>query len=713
MIRLSDILERVQSYLPDADLSPIEKAYIYSAKVHEGQVRLSGEPYLSHPIEVADILAGMRLDVSTVACGILHDTVEDTHATIEEIRELFGDEIARIVDGVTKISRMFLSSRIVEQADNIRKMILAMSDDIRVLLVKLADRLHNMRTLHYQTDAKRIKIARETMDIYAPLAGRLGIEWIKRELEELSFSYGQPETYADIKGKLEKSLGERKAYIEEVKEMILAKMVEYGIECVVKGRPKHTYSIYKKMVRQNLPLEQIYDIVAFRIIVGTVKECYESLGIIHSLWTPVPGRFKDYVSLPKANMYQSLHTTVIGPQGQRMEVQIRTEEMDKVARDGIAAHWMYKEGKEVSEEETRRFAWLKQLLEWQKDLKDPREFLESVRIDLYPNDVYVFTPNGEVKEFPRGATPVDFAYSIHTEIGHRCTGAKINGRLVPLRSELRNGDVVEVLTAANHAPSKDWLKFVKTTRARARIKQWFKTEEREKSLDLGKDICEREFRKHQLSLSKLSRSGDMQKIASELSFGSVDDLLAGVGYVKISPLQIIRKIIPQEAVSEATLALPEKTVRKEKKGQPEGIKIRGVEDVMIRFARCCNPLPGDDILGFITRGRGVTIHTIQCRNISDSDSERKIDVQWDVTEQTGHPVRVRVITLDKKGLLAAISNAISACDANIIEADIHTTLDQKAVCNFILEVIDTAHLKEVLAAVKQVEDVIRVERLTA
>ena len=712
MIRLNDILEHVQAYMPDEDLSPIEKAYIFSAKVHEGQVRLSGEPYLSHPLEVADILALMRLDVATVACGILHDTVEDTHTTIEEINELFGEEIGRIVDGVTKISKMFLSSRIEQQADNIRKMILAMSDDIRVLLVKLADRLHNMRTLHYQTEAKRLKTARETMDIYAPLAGRLGIEWIKRELEDLSFSYVQAETYLDIKDKLEKSLGERKEYTEEIKEVIRKKMAEYGITCEVKGRPKHIYSIYKKMVRQNLPLEQIYDIVAFRLIVSSVKECYEALGIIHSIWTPVPGRFKDYVSLPKANMYQSLHTTVIGPHGQRMEVQIRTREMDKVARDGIAAHWMYKEGKAFSEEENRRFAWLKQLLEWQKDLKDPREFLESVRIDLYPNEVYVFTPKGEVKEFPRGATPVDFAYSIHTEIGHRCTGAKVNGRLVPLRFELRNGDVIEILTTPNHPPSKDWLKFVKTSRARARIKQWFKTEELERSVGLGKDICEREFRKHQLNLSKLLKSDDLTRIAGEFSFTSVEDLLAGVGYGKISPLQIIRKLIPLE-ISEELTPTPEKGPKKDKKVRAEGIKIKGVEDVLIRFARCCNPLPGDEITGFITRGRGVTIHTSRCGNIGDSDPERRLDVQWDITEKASHPVKVRVVTLDKKGLLAAISNAISACDANIVEADIHTTLDRKAICNFILEVNDTGHLKEVLAAVKQLEDVIRVERLTA
>lgn len=712
MIRLNDILEQVQSYLPEANLSPIEKAYIFSAKVHEGQVRLSGEPYLSHPLEVAYILAQMRLDTSTVACGLLHDTVEDTRATIDEIKELFGEEIARIVDGVTKISRMFLSSRIEEQAENVRKMILAMSNDIRVLLVKLADRLHNMRTLHYQTEAKRLKIARETMDIYAPLAGRLGIERIKRELEDLSFSYIHPETHQDLKDKLEKTLGESKEYIEEVRNIIRAKMAEYGIECEVRGRPKHVCSIYKKMVRQNLPLEQVYDIIAFRLIMKTVKECYEALGIIHSIWTPVPGRFKDYISLPKANMYQALHTTVIGPYGRRMEVQIRTEEMDNVARDGIAAHWMYKEGRGFSEEESRRFAWLKQLLEWQKDLKDPRDFLESVRIDLYPNEVYVFTPQGEVKEFPVGATPLDFAYSIHTEVGHQCTGAKVNGQLVPLKYELRNGDVVEIITTPHQIPSKDWLKFAKTTRARTRIKQWFKTEERESSISLGKEICDKEFRKYQLHLSRLLRSEELARVTSELSFSSVEDLLAGVGYGKVSPVQIVRKLIPQEAVPEEVAPIAEKIGKKKKKIQPEGIKIRGVEDIMIHFGRCCNPLPGDDIVGFITRGRGVTIHTSHCRNITNADPERRLDVEWDVRERAAHPVKVRVITLDRKGLLAAISNAISACDANIVEADIHTTLDRKAILNFILEVVDTAHLKTVFRAVQHLEDVISVERLT-
>lgn len=711
MIRLNDILEQVRSYLSEADLSPIEKAYIFSAKVHEGQVRLSGQPYLSHPLEVAYILAQMHLDVATIASGLLHDTVEDTRTTIEDISRLFGEDIARIVDGVTKISQMFLSGRIEEQAENVRKMILAMSNDIRVLLVKLADRLHNMRTLGYQSEAKRLKIARETMDIYAPLAGRLGIERVKRELEDLAFSYIQSEIYQDLKDKLAKSLGESKEYIEEVKDIIRAKMAEYGIGCEVRGRPKHVCSIYKKMVRQNLPLEQIYDIIAFRLIVQTVKECYEVLGIIHSIWTPVPGRFKDYISLPKANMYQALHTTVIGPYGRRMEVQIRTKEMDDVARDGIAAHWMYKEGKGYSEEESRRFAWLKQLLEWQKDLKDPQEFLDSVRLDLYPNDVYVFTPKGEVKDFPRGATPVDFAYAIHTEVGHRCTGAKVNGRLVPLKYELVNGDVVEIITTPHHNPSKDWLKIVKTTRARTRIRQWFKTKERERSISLGREICEREFRKYQLNLSKLLKSEQLAQAASEFSFGSVEDLLASVGYGKVSPVQIVRKLLPQVPVAEEVVPVAEKVGKKPKKGPLGGIKIRGVEDIMINFGRCCNPLPGDDIVGFITRGRGVTIHTGNCHNVSDMDPERRVDVEWDVREKAAHPVKLLVVTLDKKGLLAAISNAISACDANIVEADVRTTLDHKAICNFILEVVDTAHLKKVFTAVQLLKDIISVERL--
>ncbi|NDY41461.1 bifunctional (p)ppGpp synthetase/guanosine-3',5'-bis(diphosphate) 3'-pyrophosphohydrolase [Dissulfurirhabdus thermomarina] len=714
MIRLTDILDRIHSYLPDAETSLVEKAYIFSAKVHHGQVRLSGEPYLSHPLAVAHILAQLRLDMASIAAGLLHDTVEDTLATIEEIRELFGDDVALIVDGVTKISQITFRSQVHRQAENIRKMILAMSKDIRVLLVKLADRLHNMRTLEYQRANKRERIARETLEIYAPLASRLGIDWIKRELEDLGFAYQFPEEYENLKKAVETRLGQRRAYVEEVKELIARKMAEFGLSCRVLGRPKHLYSIYRKMRNRNLPLDEIYDLIAFRIILKTTQECYEALGIVHSLWKPVPGRFKDYISLPKANMYQSLHTTVIGPDGERMEIQIRTEEMDRVAREGIAAHWLYKEGKILSPEKARQFDWLNQLMEWQKDLEDPREFLESVRMDLFPNEVYVFTPRGEVKEFPQGATPIDFAYAIHTEVGHHCAGAKVNGRMVPLKYQLQNGDVVEIITSPHHTPSRDWLSLAKTSRALARIRHWIKTEEREKSLALGRDLCLREFRKHRLDFNDLLKDrAKAAEVARALSFRTLDDLLVAVGYGKVSPVQVIRKVLPAGAAGKAEG--PAAPAEAPTEGAPpkgrEGIVIEGVDNLLVHLARCCTPVPGDEVVGYITRGRGVTVHRESCRNVRSLEPGRRVEVTWAGGDEATYPARLKVIAEDKKGMLAAVSNAISAAEANILEARVQTTPDHRAVFNFFVEVDDAAHLKRVLSGVRRVQGVIRVDRL--
>src|SRR3990172_8799597 len=514
MLRFNDVLDWLHSYNPHADTDLLKKAYVFSAKVHMGQTRLSGEPYLIHPLEVAGILTQLKLDVASVATGLLHDTVEDTLTTLEEIRENFGDEIAQLVDGLTKISRIPLRSGEEGQAENFRKMILGMVKDIRVLLIKLADRLHNMRTLGYHSPEKQREIAQETLDIYAPLAHRLGIDWIKSELQELAFRYLRPDIYEEVQGKIAKKEKERERYVDEVIRMLKKKLYENHIEGEVTGRLKQIYSIYLKMKDQNIDFDQVFDLTAFRVVVNTIKECYDVLGLIHSLWKPVPGRFKDYIGLPKENMYQSLHTLVIGPYGERIEIQIRPHEMHKVAEEGIAAHWKYKEGKISEEADDKRFTWLRQLLEWQRDLKDDAEFIESVKVDLFPHEVYVFTPKGAVKQFPFGATPVDFPFSIHSDVGSRCVGAKVNGRIVPLKYELRSGDTIEIMTSPNQKPSKDWLKFVTTSRAKTKIRQWFKTEEREKSIILGKEILEKEFRKYSLQQAKLIKSGDLDRVAT-------------------------------------------------------------------------------------------------------------------------------------------------------------------------------------------------------
>jgi guanosine-3',5'-bis(diphosphate) 3'-pyrophosphohydrolase len=711
MIRLNDIVDQVISYHPEADVSLIEKAYVYSAKVHAGQVRLSGEPYLMHPLGVADILARMKLDVFSITSGLLHDTLEDTDTKLDDLTRLFGTEVSQIVDGVTKIGRFEFSSHEERQAENMRKMILAMADDIRVVLIKLADRLHNMRTLNYHAVGKQRLIARETMDIYAPLAGRLGIDWIKTELEDLAFSYLDPDVYQEIVSGLKRNEEERERYIKEVKDVIEEKLAELDLKGKVSGRPKHIYSIYKKMIVQNLDLEHIYDIIAFRIILNSIRECYEALGVIHSSWKPIPGRFKDYIGMPKANMYQSLHTTVIGPYGERVEIQIRTEEMHRIANEGIAAHWVYKEGRTVPENDSKRFTWLRQLLEWQQDLKDPREFLETVRVDLFPDDVYVFTPNGDVKAFPRGSTPIDFAYSVHTEVGHQCTGAKVNGKLVPLKYELRNGDIVEIITSSKHMPSKDWLKIVKTSRARTRIRHWIKTEERERSITLGREICEREFRKHGLNFNNYLSSDEFLQVAKSFSLQKVEDLLASIGYGKVSALQAFGKLTslikPEEKPDELLVERPE---RKERPSHRGGVLVKGVDDILVRFAKCCNPLPGEQIAGFITRGRGVSVHRADCPSLLSSGFERRIEVDWDRGAEEVHPVGLAVICANVKGMLAAISGTLSNHDINILQANVRTRVDNQAECKFVVEVRDTDHLLGAMAAVRKIKNVIDVQR---
>ncbi|MBW1729841.1 MAG: bifunctional (p)ppGpp synthetase/guanosine-3',5'-bis(diphosphate) 3'-pyrophosphohydrolase [Deltaproteobacteria bacterium] len=714
MIRFSDITNQILKYHPKANLDLVEKAYVYSAKVHQGQIRLSGEPYLSHPLEVAYILATMKMDTICIVAGLLHDTLEDTQASYEEIKRLFGEETAVIVDGVTKISRMRFSSAQERQAENIRKMILAMSADIRVILVKLADRLHNMRTLGYQPPDKQKRIARETLDIYAPLAGRMGIYWIKSDLEDLSLYYLEPEIYNKIKSEIARKKGEREKFIQEVCNLLSTRLFELGIKATVKGRHKHFYSIYKKMVDQDLSVDQVYDILAFRVIVQSVKECYEALGHIHSMWKPVPGRFKDYISVPKMNMYQSLHTTVIGPLGEIMEIQIRTWEMDTIAEQGIAAHWKYKEGGAASKTDEKQFAWLRQLLEWQQNLRDPTEFLESVRMDLFPNEVYVFTPRGEVKEFPKGATPVDFAYSIHSEVGQHCMGAKVNGKMVPLRYQLKNGDVVEIITSPKAHPSKDWLEFVKTPKARNKIRQWINNQEREESIAIGKNILERALEQiPNLELANLQKNGDLASVAKDLSFHSVEDLFAQIGFGKISSKQVLGRLRQKLGLEEEKPpGIVSKMVRRLKRRKPaKGIKVRGISDVLVRFAHCCNPLPGEEVIGYITRGRGITIHHKDCAHIKDADPDRLVDVTWESTEDDVYLARLKVTSIDKKGILADISAAIAQKDANIIQAEIKTTTDKKGIALFTIEVEDYLHLKQILDAIKKVKNVLAVERI--
>jgi GTP pyrophosphokinase len=709
MVRIEDIIERVLSYHPKADIGLIRKAYIYSAKVHKGQVRRSGEPYLSHPLAVADILARMRLDVVSVVCGLLHDTVEDGDVTLEDIREQFGNEIAVIIDGLTKLSKLSFKSKEEQQAENMRKMILAMAQDIRVILVKLADRLHNMRTLGYMPPEKQKQIAQETLDIYAPLAARLGIGWLKSELQDLCLYYLEPETYQQIAQGIARHRVEEEKYISEIKAILERKLQEYSIQGRIEGRIKSVYSIYLKMQRRQVNLDKIYDLVAFRIIVKSLKECYEALGMVHSLWRPVPGRFKDYIGMPKPNGYQSLHTTVIGPYGGRIEIQIRTEEMHKIAEEGIAAHWRYKEGKDGDEKEIERFAWLRQLLNWQRELKDPREFMSAIKIDLYPNEVYVFTPKGDVKVLPIGATVVDFAYSIHTEVGHHCAGAKVNGRLVPLRYKLKTGDVVEIITSPKQRPSKDWLHFVKTPRARSRIKRFLRDQEREQGLALGKEICEKEFKKHGLNFQVYFNSPKFLEVAKEFSFKSPEDLILAVSYGRISARQIIHHLLPRPEKGKSLEIFKETTSSK----PSSAIKVKGVDGVLVKIAKCCAPVPGDKIIGYITRGQGVSIHRVDCPNIAQAESDRLIEVNWDTTEDQVYPVKIQVRCKDKVGLLAEITGAIAKAQANIIQAETKTTIDHHALCYFTLEVKDIHHLQEITKALWQIESVEEVKRMGA
>ncbi len=713
---IDQLITRLQSYNPDADAMLVRRAYDFSARAHEGQTRRSGEPYLRHPLAVAGVLTSLRSDVTTTIAGLLHDTLEDTLATPAELEKEFGKEIARLVDGVTKIGKIQFRSYEEKQAENFRKMLLSMSDDIRVVLIKLADRLHNMRTLQHLNEIKRRQIGQETLEIYAPLANRLGIGWMKNELEDLCLKYLQPDAYASLKSRVAKRDEERQRYIDEIIEIVGKAIAEAGLSGELHGRPKHLYGIYQKIERQAISFEEVYDLTAIRIITDTKMNCYAILGLIHSLWRPVPGRFKDYIAIPKSNLYQSLHTTVVGPRGEHVEFQIRTEEMHRVAENGIAAHWKYKERGQIDDRDGKVFSWLRQLMEWHQDLPDNRQFMDSVKLDLFHDVVYVFTPKGMVKEMPIGSTPVDFAYAIHTEIGDHCVGAKVNGKIVSLKHPLSSGDIIEILTAPSQTPHKDWLKFVRTSRAKAKIKHWLKIEEQKRSVEIGRRLLEREFRRHGLASARMFKSRRLIQVVEELGFQSTDEMTAAVGYGNLATTQIINRLVPspkQEGEQRAALPAADAAKPPPSLSEGRGVKVKGGRDLLMQLSRCCNPVPGDRILGYITRGRGLTIHSVGCPNLDalDYDRERLVEVEWDSQVPSTHAVKVSVLAIDKTGVLANVPSSISACEANISRAEITTREDCKAALDFVIEVSDTAHLTRVIQAIERVDGVIKARRV--
>jgi GTP pyrophosphokinase len=712
IVRFGEIMDMVKSYYPDADLDLIRAAYVYSARVHQGQTRMSGEPYLVHPVAVAAILAQMRLDEASVATGLLHDTVEDTLTSLEDVQNYFGTEIATLVDGVTKISKIAFQSKEERQAENFRKMILAMSRDIRVLLIKLSDRLHNMRTLSHMPRESQVRISRETMEIYAPLAARLGIYWMRTTLEELAFKYLEPDRYEYIQKRIEETVEEREEYVNKVLGIIEERLEKENIKADLKGRNKDICSIHRKMLTQRLEFDQLHDLTAFRIILDSVSECYTVLGLIHALWRPVPGRFKDYLAMPKSNGYQSLHTTVIGPEGHRIEIQIRTLEMDLIAEEGIAAHWSYKEGRSVSAEDARVVNWLRQMMEWQQDLDDPREFLENVRVDLYPDEVYVFTPKGEVKEFPRGSSPLDFAYSIHTEVGNSCIGARVNGKMVSLKYELSTGDTVEIITSAHQKPSKDWLKHVKTGRARTKIRHYLMAQEREKALEIGRESVERELRRWKIDLNRAEKDGEILKISQEFNFKTEAELYVTIGHGRQSPKAIVTRLVPiSEREEHKSLNFEEKLKTPKAFRGKSGVKVQGLSELLVNFAKCCNPLPGDSIQGFITRGRGVTIHKSDCSNLPEADPKRIVEASWDNEQALERTVRIALLSENKPGMLAAISGVFTSNDSNIIQASVNSVNKTNARSVFMIGVKNVEHLTRIINALKKVKGVQQVDRL--
>jgi guanosine-3',5'-bis(diphosphate) 3'-pyrophosphohydrolase len=706
LMTIDSLLEKVLAYQPDADVDVLKRAYIFSSEAHCSQKRIEGSPYIEHPLAVASILADMKMDIGTIAAGLLHDTVEDTETTVKDVRDLFGKEVAFLVEGLTKLSKMEFMTREEAQAENFRKMLLAMSEDLRIILIKFADRLHNMRTLQHLPASKQHRIALETLEIYAPIANRLGIGWMRTELEDLGFRTLMPDLYNELVRKVAKRKEEQEEYLKEVTAIVTNKLKEEGIPGKVSWRIKHYYGIYQKMQAQEITFEQVHDVLGLRIITDTKANCYAILGLIHSLWSPVPGRFKDYIGVPKSNMYQSLHTTIIGPRGERVEFQIRTSEMHMIAEHGIASHWRYKEKGRIDEKGDRYISWLRKLIQSQRDLSDAKDFLDAVKGEVVPEVIYAFTPKGEIKEMPIGSTPVDFAYSIHTQVGNKCVGAKVNGRIVPLKFALRNGDTVEIITSPAQGPSRDWLKFVVTQRAKSRIKQWIKAEERKQSIELGIKLLEGELRRHDLSMSVL-KSEDMQKVLKFFNIQSLEDLHAFVGYGKMSAHQIVNKLLPERPVEEVPVTKVQKPAKEQK-----GITIKGVDNVLYHRAKCCFPIPGDNLIGFVTRGRGVTIHRKDCPSLDRLavDDARLVDVEWKPEGEATSPVRLLVETIDKPGILAGISALISSVNVNISNITARSTEDEKAHITFILAVRDKSQLAILTQKIAQIEGVLKVSR---
>ena len=714
---IDDLIREVQSCYPEADEALLRRAYAFSAKAHEGQTRRSGEPYLQHPVAVAGILTFLKLDVTAIVAGLLHDTLEDTVATQEELQTHFGHEVAHLVEGVTKIGQIPFQTYEEKQAENFRKMLLSMADDIRVVFIKLADRLHNMRTLGHLPEDKQKQIAQETLEIYAPLANRLGMSWLKQELEDLCFQYLKTEAYSLLKLRVAQRDEERQVSVQSIIQETVDALAKAGLPGHVVGRPKHLYSIHQKMESQGITFEEVHDLVAIRIITSTKSNCYTILGLVHSLWPPVPGRFKDYIATPRTNLYQSLHTTVLGPQGDHVEFQIRTEEMHRLAEYGVAAHWRYKEQVNVDERDEKVFSWLRQFVEWHKDLSDNRQFMDSVKLDLFHLDVFhdvvfAFTPKGEVKELPLGSTPIDFAYAIHTQVGDHCVGAKVNGKIVPLRQALASGDTVEILTSPTQVPKKEWLKFVRTSRAKAKIKHFLKGEEQKQGLELGRRLLEREFRRHQLPSAQLLQSDRLSQIAVERGYASVEEMTRMVGYGRLSAVQLVNWLVSPDAEPvkgkdhgvSRTASAPSSL---------QSVKVMGERDVLMQLSKCCAPVPGDPILGYLTRGRGLTIHAKGCPKLEtmDYENDRLVEVEWEPASEEKHSVKVCVLTFDRPGVLANVSSAISASKANISQAEITTGEDQKAVLDFRIEISNTRHLERTLEAIGRVDGVISAKRV--
>jgi GTP pyrophosphokinase len=715
MIRFEDVLEKVRGYAPETDVELLRRAYVFSAFAHRGQVRRSGEPYLTHPLAVADILADMKLDAVAIAAGLLHDVVEDTLTTIEHIAELFGPNVAHVVEGVTKISAIPFSSSEERQAETFRKMLLAMVDDIRVVVVKLADRLHNMRTLNHLPEDRRLKVAQETRDIYAPIANRLGMSKVKNELEELSFRYIEPENFEALRIKVDAKRRASEGQIERLKMTIAAKLAEAQVAVVaIEGRIKRLYSIHQKLKRQRIDLDQVYDFIALRIITESIQDCYGVLGIIHQTWSPVPGRIKDFIAMPRPNGYQSLHTSVISENGAPFEVQIRTMEMHRMAEEGVAAHWKYKEGRVGDQTDERYFGWMRQLLESQQEVRDPREFIQHLKVELYPEEVYAFTPKGQVKAFPRGATPIDFAYAIHTDVGHRCVGARINGKMVPLRTHLKNGDIVEIITQAGHKPSRDWLNSVVTSHARYEIKYLIRREERARAIELGRKVFEKDARKYDLNPRALLESESLTAVLGEFQVQKLDELFAAIGYGKVASKQVLARLAPGEHLREkAAQGLVAAAVKRVLGAGEEKIKVRGFDDLLVIRARCCNPIRGEKIVGYITRGRGVSVHSTTCPNVVNLlyDPERRIDVEWDKgTEDSRYTVKLTMEVEDRKGLLAAVSARVADINTNIKNMEAHTDEDRRARIDMTVEISDLKHLEKVIKSLRAVDGVLDVER---